>query len=234
MRRAGDKVGWPGRVEDSVSARCGAAGCGSGDASTPAYRRVLWLALAINGLMFVVELVAGVSARSSSLQADALDFLGDAANYGVSLFVLASALAVRAKASLLKGVSMAAFGCWVVATTIYQSATGQMPEPSVMSAVGMLALAANVGVAVLLYRYRTGDVNMRSVWICSRNDAVGNLAVVAAAAGVITTRHGWPDVAVALSMGVLALSGAWQVIRHAQRDLARACAAEHVGQAAHT
>ncbi|MDZ7630194.1 MAG: cation transporter [Gemmatimonadaceae bacterium] len=177
---------------------------------------MLWVALAINVLMFGVEIIGGVSAGSSALQADALDFLGDAANYGISLFVLSSALRVRAHASRVKGASMAAFGCWVVGHALYQTTTGAVPEPTVMSVLGVLALAANVLVALLLYRYRTGDSNMRSVWICSRNDALGNIAVVAAAAGVFTTQHGWPDIAVALIMGLLSLSGAWQILRHAR------------------
>lgn len=201
--------------------------------STPRYRRVLWVALAINVLMFVVEIGGGVSAGSSALQADALDFLGDAANYGISLFVLSSAMIVRARASLIKGATMAAFGCWVVGHAIYQSTTGLVPEPSVMSLVGILALASNVLVALLLYRYRTGDSNMRSVWICSRNDAVGNIAVVAAAAGVFSTQRGWPDIAVALIMGVLSLSGAWQIVRHAERDLTKSRHGRHGVHNAH-
>lgn len=186
---------------------------------------MLWAALAINLLMFMVELAGGVSAKSSALQADALDFLGDAANYGISLFVLSAALLVRANASRLKGATMAVFGCWVVGHAVYQSTTGQVPEPVVMSTIGVLALVSNVLVALLLYRHRTGDSNMRSVWICSRNDALGNLAVVGAAAGVFTTRQGWPDIAVALVMGVLSLSGAWQILLHAQRELRDATAA---------
>ncbi|HYW30852.1 MAG TPA: cation transporter, partial [Gemmatimonas sp.] len=183
-------------------------------------RRVLWVALAVNALMFAVEIVGGVATGSSALQADALDFLGDAANYGISLFVLAAALAVRAKASLIKGATMAVFGCWVVGHALYQATTGRVPEPVVMGVVGVLALVSNVVVALLLYRYRTGDSNMRSVWICSRNDALGNVAVVAAATGVFTTQRGWPDITVALIMGVLSLTGAWQIVRHARRDLA--------------
>lgn len=216
----------------AVSASCGEAGCTTGDARTPQYRRVLWAALAINMLMFVVEIVGGVSAKSSALQADALDFLGDAANYGISLFVLSSALMVRAQASRLKGATMAAFGGWVVGHALYASTSGQVPEPVVMSTIGVLALVANVAVALLLYRYRSGDSNMRSVWICSRNDALGNLAVVGAAAGVFTTRQGWPDIGVALIMGVLSLSGASQILRHAQRDLRIASAASHAAQEA--
>lgn len=203
-----------------MSASCTEPGCASGDATSPRYRRVLWIALVVNALMFLVEIVGGLTAGSSSLQADALDFLGDATNYGISLFVLAAALTVRARASMLKGATMAAFGCWVVGHALYQATTGRVPEPMVMGVVGVLALASNVGVALLLYRYRSGDSNMRSVWICSRNDAVGNIAVVAAATGVFTTQRGWPDIAVALIMGVLSLSGAWQIILHAQHDLA--------------
>ena len=202
-----------------MSASCTGPGCGSGDATSPRYRRVLWIALVVNALMFLVEIIGGVTAGSSSLQADALDFLGDAANYGISLFVLASALTVRARASMLKGATMAGFGCWVVGHALYQATTGRVPEPMVMGVVGALALASNVGVALILYRYRSGDSNMRSVWICSRNDAIGNIAVVAAATGVFTTQRGWPDIAVALIMGVLSLSGAWQIIRHARRDM---------------
>lgn len=203
-----------------MSASCTGPCNGSGDATSPRYRRVLWIGLVVNAVMFLVEISSGVSAGSSSLQADALDFLGDAANYGISLFVLAAALTVRARASMLKGATMGAFGFWVVGHALYQATSGQVPEPMVMGIVGVLALASNVGVALILYRYRTGDSNMRSVWICSRNDAIGNIAVVAAATGVFTTQRGWPDIAVALIMGTLSLAGARQIIRHAKQDLA--------------
>ena len=210
-----------------MSAACSGPDCATGDATSPRYRRVLWIALVVNALMFLVEIIGGVTAGSSSLQADALDFLGDAANYGISLFVLSAALTVRARASMLKGATMGAFGCWVVGHALYQATTARVPEPVVMGVVGVLALASNVGVALILYRYRSGDSNMRSVWICSRNDAIGNIAVVAAATGVFTTQRGWPDIAVALIMGVLSLSGAWQIIRHAQQDLAMSTASRH-------
>jgi Co/Zn/Cd efflux system component len=209
-----------------MSASCAGPGCASGDATSPRYRRILWVALVVNALMFGVELIGGVSSGSSSLQADALDFLGDAANYGISLFVLSAALVVRAKASIIKGATMAVFGVWVVGHALYQATTGRIPEPLVMGVVGLLALVSNVLVAFLLYRYRTGDSNMRSVWICSRNDALGNIAVVAAATGVFTTQHGWPDIIVALIMGLLAVSGAWQILRHARQDLATGQRAE--------
>ena len=201
-----------------MSACCSGPDCGAA-APGQRYRGVLWIALIVNAVMFVVEVIGGVAAGSSSLQADSLDFLGDAANYGLSLFVLAAAVTVRARASLLKGTTMAAFGCWVIGHAIYASSTGSVPEPMVMSVIGVIALATNVGVALLLYRYRSGDSNMRSVWICSRNDAISNLAVVGAAAGVFTTHQGWPDIAVALIMGVLSLAGAAQIIRHARQEL---------------
>ncbi len=188
-------------------------------AASPVYRRILWVALAVNLAMFAVEIGAGLAAQSVSLLADSLDFLGDAANYGVSLFVLGMALQWRARASLMKAASMGLFGLWVAGTTIQHALAGTVPEAPVMGAVGALALAANVGVAVLLYRWRDGDSNMRSVWICTRNDAIGNLAVLAAAAGVFGSGTGWPDYVVAAIMSGLALVGAFQVTRQALSEL---------------
>lgn len=184
-----------------------------------AYRRVLWAALGINGLMFVVEMISGAGAGSSALQADALDFFADTANYGISLLVLGAAVHARARAAMVKGLSMGAFGLWVVwrATTI--ALAGVVPEAPVMGVVGSLALLANLSVAAMLYRFRTGDSNMRSVWLCTRNDALGNIAVVAAATGVFATGRGWPDVLVALSMAALALRAAVQIVRQARGEL---------------
>lgn len=200
------------------------SGCCSGchaptDKTAPRFRKALWAALAINAAMFLVEIAAGVAAGSSSLQADALDFLGDAANYGVSLFVLGMSLRRRATASVLKGTTMAAFGAWVIANTAWHLLNGTLPEATVMGAIGAAALVANVAVAAMLYAFRDGDSNMRSVWICSRNDAIGNLAVLGAASGVFATGSGWPDFAVAGIMAALALSGATQVLRHALAEL---------------
>ena len=188
-------------------------------ANTPAYRRILWVALAINLAMFGVEVLSGIGARSVSLLADSLDFLGDAANYAVSLFVLGMALHLRARASLLKGVTMAAFGLWVLFITLRHAIAGTVPDAPTMGVVGAAALIANVAVAALLYRYRNGDSNMASVWICSRNDAIGNLAVLLAAAGVFGVGAGWPDFAVGGIMSALALHGAWQIVRHAIGEL---------------
>lgn len=204
-----------------MSACCGPNECGPSGATTPGYRRVLWAALVINAVMFFVEIISGIASGSSALQADALDFLADSANYGISLFVLAKALRVRATASLFKGWTMGVFGIWVIGSAVYQALRGGLPEPVTMGAVGLAALCSNAAVAGILYAYRNGDSNMRSVWICSRNDALGNLAVLLAASGVFATKQGWPDITVAVIMGALALSGARQIIVHARQELSR-------------
>jgi Co/Zn/Cd efflux system component len=184
-----------------------------------AYRRVLWIVLAINAGMFLVEIVAGLAAQSASLQADALDFLADAANYGISLFVVGLALRYRAMAALTKGLSMGAFGLWVIGTVIWHAIMGTVPEAITMGAVGVAALLANAASFGLLWAYRTGDANMRSVWLCSRNDVIANLAVLLAALGVFGTGTGWPDIIVAAVMASLALQGAWVVVRHSLAEL---------------
>jgi Co/Zn/Cd efflux system component len=202
-----------------MSAHCCSPPSPDKGANTPAYRRILWVALGINLAMFGVEVLSGLGAQSVSLLADSLDFLGDAANYGVSLFVLGMALQWRARASLLKGVTMAAFGLWILFMTARHAIVGTVPDAPVMGVVGALALVANVTVAALLYRFRNGDSNMASVWICSRNDAIGNLAVLLAAAGVFGAGAGWPDFAVGAVMSGLALYGAWQIVRQAMTEL---------------
>ena len=190
-----------------------------GASASPAYRRVLWVALAINIAMFAVEIGAGLAAQSASLLADSLDFLGDAANYGISLLVIGLALRWRARASLVKAATMGAFGLWVAVTTIQHALAGTMPAAPMMGVVGVVAFAANFGVALLLWRWRDGDSNMRSVWICTRNDAIGNLAVMAAALGVFGSGTGWPDYVVAAIMSGLALWGAATIIRGALGEL---------------
>ncbi len=184
-----------------------------------AYRRVLWWVLAINGAMFSVEIGAGLAAGSAALQADALDFLGDAANYAISLFVVGMALRYRATAALAKGATMVLFGIWVLAVTAWHAVNGTLPHAFAMGGVGVTALVANAVSFRLLWRHRTGDANMRSAWICTRNDVLGNLAVLIAAAGVFGTGTGWPDVIVAAVMAMLALQGAATVIRQAQSEL---------------
>ncbi|MDO8608879.1 MAG: cation transporter [Phaeospirillum sp.] len=203
-----------------MGASCCQGGCQPpSDGAGPRFRRALWAALVINAGMFVVEIVAGMAAGSSALQADSLDFLGDAANYGVSLFVLGMSLHHRARASVLKGATMGAFGLWVLVDTTFHLLNGTVPEAATMGIVGVIALIANGAVAAMLYAFREGDSNMRSVWICSRNDAIGNIAVLAAASGVFATGSGWPDFAVAGIMAALALSGSAQVLRHALAEL---------------
>jgi Co/Zn/Cd efflux system component len=203
-----------------MSDSCSSHGCAAPPASqSPRYRRVLWIALLINLAMFGVELAGGLQAGSVSLLADAVDFFGDAANYGMSLAVLGLALRWRARAALVKGLSMGAFGVFVLGRAAWSAMAGTVPEPVTMGAIGALALVANVTVAALLYAWREGDANMRSVWLCSRNDAIGNVAVMLAALGVFGTGSGWPDLAVALVMGVLALSAAGAVIRQARAEL---------------
>jgi Co/Zn/Cd efflux system component len=187
--------------------------------NSPAWRRALWIALAVNAAMFAGEIIAGVAAGSASLQADALDFLGDASNYAISIGVAGMGLSWRARAALVKGAGLLALGSWVAGSTIWHAIAGTLPGAGVMGIVGVLALLANAGVALMLYRFRTGDSNMRSVWICSRNDAIGNVAVIAAAAGVFGTGTGWPDVIVAAVMAGLGISGGWQIVRQARAEL---------------
>ena len=185
------------------------------DATNARLRAVLWAALAVNATMFLVEGGAGLLSRSVSLQADALDFLGDSATYVVSLVVVGRSLRWRAGAALVKGVGMALFGLWVTGATLHAALTSEVPSAATMGSVGALALAANVSCALLLFRYRGNDANMRSVWLCSRNDALGNLAVMGAATGVFASGTHWPDIAVAAILATLALTASLQIVRHA-------------------
>jgi Co/Zn/Cd efflux system component len=180
--------------------------------SRDGFRRVLWAVLAINAAMFAVEVVAGLAAGSASLQADALDFLGDAANYVISLAVVGMALRYRAMAAFAKGATMGIFGLWVIGVTAWHAWHGTVPQAFTMGAVGTAALLANAISFALLWAFRQGDSNMRSAWICTRNDVLGNLAVLLAALGVFGTGTGWPDIAVAVIMASLALHGAWVVL----------------------
>jgi Co/Zn/Cd efflux system component len=198
---------------------CCAHDCSSDPLNTPQWRRALWIALAVNGGMALAEIAAGLAAGSAALQADALDFFADSANYGISLGVAGMALRWRARSALLKGWSLGILGCAVLASTLWHAYAGTLPRAEAMGLVGVVALVANAGVALMLYRFRSGDANMRSVWICSRNDALGNLAVIAAACGVFGTGTAWPDLVVAASMAALGVSGAWQIVRHAHADL---------------
>jgi Co/Zn/Cd efflux system component len=183
------------------------------------FRRVLWFALFINAGMFGVEYSASVFSDSISLKADALDFFGDAANYAISLFVASSSVLIRARASILKALTMGGFGIFVISTAVHRALYGSVPEATTMGLVGLLALVANLTVAAALFRYRTGDSNMRSVWLCSRNDAIGNLAVIVAALAVFASASRWPDLLVATIISTLAISSCWQILKLANREI---------------
>jgi Co/Zn/Cd efflux system component len=185
----------------------------------PKYRRILWIALIVNAAMFLIEMFFSLQADSVSLLADSIDFLGDAGNYAISLWVLAMSVHTRAKASLLKAAFMAVFGIAVLVHAVMNVISGVIPNAQTMTLIGFLALAANVGVAILLYAYRNGDSNMRSVWLCTRNDALGNVAVIIAALGVFGTGTAWPDLIVAVIMALLALTAAKQIVVQATREL---------------
>lgn len=184
------------------------------------WQRALWIALGVNVMMFALEIGAGIAGQSRALQADALDFLGDSANYAISLGVSGMVLAWRSRAAMLKGATLAMLGIYVLVTTGWAVLHGSMPQAPVMGAIGIAALVANGAVALMLYRFRSGDANMRSVWICSRNDAIGNIAVVLAAAGVFGTGTAWPDLAVAAAMALLSITGGVQIMLQARRETA--------------
>lgn len=198
---------------------CASDTCSSNAAASGRYRAILWVVLAINAVMFLVEIIAGLAAGSAALQADALDFFADAANYGISLFVLGMSLRWRAGAALVKGASMGVFGLWVIGSVVWHALHGTVPDWSAMGIVGMVALLANAICLGLLYAWRDGDANMRSVWICSRNDVIANTAVLAAALGVFGTGTGWPDIIVAAVMAGLAIHGAGIILRQALAEL---------------
>lgn len=197
-------------------------GCGSNvkfDGASTAYRRALWAVIAINASMFLIEMGAGQIAGSQALKADALDFLGDSATYSMSLFVIGMPLVWRARAALIKGVSLGLMGIWVFGSTAYSVLILGMPQAEIMGAVGLLAFIANVASVLLLLKYRDGDANVRSVWLCSRNDAIGNLAVVLAASGVWATSSAWPDLIVAGILASLFLWSSALIVRQALQEL---------------
>ena len=202
-----------------MSAGCCSSVCTSQTQVSPRFRRALWVALVVNAAMFAVEIIGSMVSGSVSLWADAVDFAGDATNYGISLAVLSMGLAWRSRAALLKGLTMAAFGLFVLCKTGWAASQGIPPEAMTMGVIGLIALVANASVAVMLYAFRAGDANMRSIWLCSRNDTVGNIAVMLAAAGVFGTGSGLPDILVALVMAGLALSSGMTVIHQARREL---------------
>lgn len=201
-------------------AECASSGCGCStnvvfEGLDPRYRRALWLVIALNAAMFAVEMGAGVLAGSQALQADALDFLGDTLTYGMSLAVIGMSLQVRATAALIKGITLGLMGVWVLGSTLWHALVLGLPRAEIMGLIGILALATNVTSVLLLMRYKDGDANVRSVWLCSRNDAIGNVAVVVAAFGVWGTATGWPDIIVAAVLAALFLQSATKILRQA-------------------
>ena len=201
-----------------MSANCGDSHCDT-SIDSPAYRKVLWICLVANAVMFVVQIIASYLSNSVALLANSLDFLSDAANYGISIYVLGHALSVKAKASIFKGLSLGAVGVWAAYETFHHAIEPVVPEPLIMTLVSIVALAVNVGCAFLLYRYRGGDSNAKSVWLCSRNDALGNIAVMFAAGGVFAFASVWPDIIVAAVLAWLAVSAAWHIMQEAFKEL---------------
>ncbi|UWR01942.1 cation diffusion facilitator family transporter [Ruegeria conchae] len=197
------------------------------DGMSNEYKRRLWIVIALNATMFVVEMTAGHYAKSQALQADALDFLGDALTYGISLAVIGASIRARTNAALAKGISLFFMGAWVFGSTVYRVFYVGVPEAEIMGIIGALALATNLASVFLLVSYKDGDANVRSVWLCSRNDAIGNVAVMIAALGVWGTATGWPDLIVAAIMASLFLSSSYQIIHQALEEQREEAAHEH-------
>lgn len=210
------------RKETSASS-CSGGGCGCGgnpafDGMDSRYKLMLWIVIAINATMFLVEMVAGKLAGSQALQADALDFLGDTLTYGLSLAVIGMSLKIRSSAALVKGASLFLMGAWVFGSTLYQTMFLTVPKAEMMGVVAVLALAANLASVLLLLRYKDGDANVRSVWLCSRNDAIGNAVVIFAAYAVWDLDKAWPDLAVAAVMAWLFLNSSLSILKQALRE----------------
>jgi|SRR5579859_2077152 len=209
------KSGVAERHARTVGASCCSDGVPIFDGLDPRYKRALWTVIGINGTMFLTEMIAGQFAGSQALKADALDFLADTVTYGLSLAVIGATLRTRASAALLKGLSLSAMALWVFGSTVYQTLVLGLPKADVMGMIGVLALAANLASVLLLIRYKVGDANVRSVWLCSRNDAIGNVIVMFAAVGVWGTATAWPDLAVAGVMAGIFLTSSVQILRQA-------------------
>ncbi len=211
-------------VRTAVGGSCCAGGAPVFDGVDPRYKAMLWTVIAINGAMFLTEMIAGQLAGSQALKADALDFLADTVTYGLSLAVIGASLRTRATAALLKGLSLSLMATWVMGSTLYQTFVLHLPRAELMGGIGVLALAANLASVLLLLRYKDGDANVRSVWLCSRNDAIGNVAVMAAALGVWRLSKAWPDLIVAALMAGVFLTSSTQILRQAWTEYRRGAA----------
>ena len=211
------------RAARPVAAPAACCGCEetakSVETGSPAFRRAVWIVMILNGGMFALEVFAGQLAGSMSLQADALDFAGDTATYAISLFALGYGGAFRARTALFKGATLSLMGAYVLGAALWRTFIAGVPDAMTMSWVAALALAVNATAALLLLRFRDGDANIRSVWLCSRNDALGNIAVLCASGVVAWTATKWADLAVAVVMAALFLSTAWQITQQARGEL---------------
>ncbi len=196
------------------------------DGMSDAYKRALLAVIAINGAMFVIEMAAGFVGQSVALQADALDFFADTVTYALSLAVIGMTVRTRSSVALFKGLTLLAMGIWILGTAAYRIMAVSDPEPFVMSGIGLLALAANVASVLILVKFKDGDANVRSVWLCSRNDAIGNVAVVAAGGLVAATASRWPDLIVAAGMAGLFTWSAVQILRQSLHERRHHSAAE--------
>lgn len=207
-------------TENTMPDNCGdSCSSQSFDGLSAKYKKVLWIIVVINGLMFLVETLAGFIADSTALKADALDFLGDTATYAITLLVIGKSLKVRSMAALIKGLSLGAMALFVLGFTLYRIIIFGEPEPMTMGAIGFLALTANMISVLLLLKYREGDSNIRSVWLCSRNDAIGNIAVILAGIGVFASGTVWPDIIVAFIIAGLFMHSSIKITKQAIAEL---------------
>ena len=189
------------------------------DGSDPKFRQALIVVIIINFVMFGVEIMAGHISGSQALMADALDFFADGITYTISLLVIGMALRVRSIAAMAKGISLLLMGLWVMGSTIYDVFFLVTPKAEIMGVIGFMALIANLASVLILMRWRDGDANIRSVWLCSRNDAIGNVAVMLAAVGVFGTGTGWPDLIVAGIMASLFINSSIKIIRQSRQEM---------------
>lgn len=197
------------------------------DGMSAEYRRILWWVIAINAIMFGVEMISGIGAQSQALQADALDFLADSLTYGLSLWVIGKSITIRSNAALIKGYSLVIIALFVFGGTIYRLFVLNEPHALTMGSVAIAALLANLLSVWLLRKYKDGDANVRSVWLCSRNDAIGNVVIVIAASGVWFTNSAYIDLAVAAFLAVLFLNSAWKIVKQATAEKHEALRAHH-------
>ena len=202
-----------------MSIGCCSDSCNAAQVVDKRYVKVLWIGLVLNLAMFALEIIGASSASSVALFADSIDFFSDSVNFALSLLALSLALVWRSRLAMLKGVAMVLMGFFVLWQGWQHFSSGSVPEPLTMGWIGLLALLINGLVAYLLYKYRTGDANMRAVWLCSRNDAIGNVAVILAAVGVFRSSHGWPDLLVALVMAVLSIWSGLSIVRLADVEI---------------